>query len=50
MGKQNSDQEKKCPSAKDLWRLALAIIGVAAIHRPTPDLRTLQLASCRPDE
>jgi hypothetical protein len=38
-----ADQEKSCPSAKDLWRLVLAIIGIVAIVqelRKPPEERT----------
>ncbi len=42
MGNQQSDQKKRCPSARDLWRLVLAIIGVVAVVqelRKPPDER-----------
>ena len=43
MKNQQADQEKRGPSAKDLWRIALAIIGVVAIVqelRKPPEDRT----------
>ncbi len=43
MEDQQADQDKRCPSAKDLWRLVLAIIGIVAIVqelRKPPEERT----------
>lgn len=43
MKNQQADQDKRCPTPKDLWRLALAIIGVVAIVqelRKPPEERT----------
>ena len=43
MKNQQADQQRSRPSAKDLWRLALAIIGIIAIVqelRKPPEERT----------
>jgi hypothetical protein len=43
MENEQADQQRKCPSAKDLWRLALAIIGIVAVVqelRKPPEERT----------
>jgi hypothetical protein len=43
MSNQQGDEQKKRPTPRDLWKLALAIIGVVAIVqelRKPPDQRT----------